>query len=1111
LATSIGSVRHRILGLIFSKDRALQLDATLRSLLRRARDAGTVDLKVLYRATSSDHLRQYEMLRFDYRGVAFVREAVFRSQVPQLVTGYEKVLFLVDDNLFVRDFTFASAAAALDANPDTIGVSLRLGRNTTYCYSLDRPQSLPNFADEGELLRFRWVGAEHDFGYPLEVSSSLYRVGDILPLLQESWFINPNTLEHRLAERAVKQADRFPNLLCFPTSVTFCVPLNRVQAAYSNRCAADPGLRAEDLRLCFDDGWRMDVDQLNGFVPQACHQEIRIPLISRHRDPAPGQPRTRGTQTLTSSSGSDEGRPTADVSVIIPCFNQGRFLTDCLESLVAQSVLPREVIVVNDGSTEAQTNDLCARLPNYRFPFTLHVLRKPNGGLPSARNHGIRFCRGDIVLPLDADDKLLPHAIETYVKAFERCPDVDVFYPDLQHFGNDDSSTVQPHFNRWRQTVQNLMVCSSAIRRKVFREGHWYDEQMRRGYEDWEFWIRTCCLGPFTAAPLGKAVFGYRKWGYSMVAAVNHEQLMAQIRSLHTRQGIWSSEIERRLRTTDAPTHCLVCSDSRLYADADDLVAIPEKDTATFLNSDYVSRFLWFGTFAPEATAYLQLIVNELARRTPAAAYAFRDVASGKIYLVVFDRLLTIRQSAKETTTARVFGQAVLVETEGERQPRLRSTSYSKTADLPLDDAMGGCAPLRQCDLLPQRGLEDARIANDLHYYFHREPMVPLPFAPGKGRRTLVIALPYLTDGGSEFAVSILLKEGSLRRHFERILILTFLPDRHPAHSSFEPLCDGIYHLGNVYTDEEQMLQTALRLLEHVAASDFLVANSAHGYKLIPRIRQAGLPVRVSAQLHSLGLHPFTGLPTEGYPQEVARKYAALVDRVTCVSDKLTSFLVDHLYFPADKVRTIRLGVDQKRFRPAPDGGPDHPRQVVWCGRLSWEKDPLLALRVAQQCHRWSPDVHFQFVGDGPERDSFAEQLRAYQAQGGRVDWAPHTDRFEEILRESDCLFLTSHYEGIPLVAMEAFSAGLPVVMPFANTAVAEIADFGRYYEITDRTDIEEYSRQIHEAIVGKRCRPHEVLSHHRYAREMIDWLFPSDAQARNDYLTSVFGTGHAA
>ena len=215
-------------------------------------------------------------------------------------------------------------------------------------------------------------------------------------------------------------------------------------------------------------------------------------------------------------------------SVVIPCFNQGAFLAECLESLRAQTLPPHEVIVVDDGSTDPYSvrrmDELCVG--------RVKLVRQENRGLSGARNSGIRAATGDWIVPLDADDCLTPDALLTYARAITNVPEVDVWYPDMQHFGQDTTLWECPPFNAWRLLKENHLLCSSAIRRAVFDAGVRYNENMRQGYEDWEFYIHACVERGFLARPLERPVFRYRKWGYSMVSASDAKRatLLEQLR-----------------------------------------------------------------------------------------------------------------------------------------------------------------------------------------------------------------------------------------------------------------------------------------------------------------------------------------------------------------------------------------------------------------------------------------------------------------------------------------------------------------------------------------------------------------------------------------------------
>ncbi len=295
--------------LIFSKNRAMQVDGTLRSFFLHCQDAASANITVLYLAEGGLHAGQYRRLSQDYRerGVCFKRQGRFEVDfwqilldrrlppwkdrlrlslglnIPRIVAETlagrpgETILFLVDDNLFVRDFSLAGIAEALEMNPQALGFSLRLGRNTAYCYPLDKPQMLPEFERAvGNVLKYRWVDAEHDFGYPLEVSSSAYRKSDILPPLAEQRFKNPNELELVLSSLAAGFRTSHPELICAPTSLTFCDPVNKVQVRYKNRAAGQEAYTPARLAGLFQDGYRIKVEAYTDFVSNACHQEAEL-------------------------------------------------------------------------------------------------------------------------------------------------------------------------------------------------------------------------------------------------------------------------------------------------------------------------------------------------------------------------------------------------------------------------------------------------------------------------------------------------------------------------------------------------------------------------------------------------------------------------------------------------------------------------------------------------------------------------------------------------------------------------------------------------------------------------------------------------------------------
>lgn len=111
------------------------------------------------------------------------------------------------------------------------------------------------------------------------------------------------------------------------------------------------------------------------------------------------------------------------ISVVIPAYNAEAFIGDTIRSALAQTLVPLEIIVVDDGSTD-HTAEVAASLG-------CHVIRQVNGGVCVARNAGIRVARGDWIALLDHDDLWLPQKLERQVAASAACPDVFCFATDF--------------------------------------------------------------------------------------------------------------------------------------------------------------------------------------------------------------------------------------------------------------------------------------------------------------------------------------------------------------------------------------------------------------------------------------------------------------------------------------------------------------------------------------------------------------------------------------------------------------------------------------------------------------------------------------------------------
>lgn len=204
------------------------------------------------------------------------------------------------------------------------------------------------------------------------------------------------------------------------------------------------------------------------------------------------------------------------VSIIIPCYKQAHWLSDAIESALNQTYKDVEVIVVNDGSPD-NTSEVARRYP-------VKLIEQENGGLSSARNTGIKESKGEWILTLDSDDKIAPRFIETLIGKN------DIVSCDIMEFGDSHSM--------WRLPIDiptlqdelhnNTIHCCSLYKKEIWDKIGGYDENMRIGYEDWDFWTRAMIYG-YKISIVREPLFFYRKHGVSMVTeAKNKHKLIRE-------------------------------------------------------------------------------------------------------------------------------------------------------------------------------------------------------------------------------------------------------------------------------------------------------------------------------------------------------------------------------------------------------------------------------------------------------------------------------------------------------------------------------------------------------------------------------------------------------
>jgi hypothetical protein len=399
-----------VTALIFSKDRAMQLHAAIESLFLHCRDTNALDVVVLFKASDALYRKEYDELKNRFPSVKFIEETDFRQQVLSMLANCRYVLFLVDDNIFVKSFSLRDAIAALDSIKNALGFSLRLSKNTVHCYTLNSRQSLPVFEIAGNgILKYSWPGAECDFGYPLELSSSLYRSNEILCLLSRLEFSNPNNLENQMCSYKAAFKTSLPFLLTFEQSVTFCNPVNIVQGVYeNNRFGTVHNYTTEQLAVYFSRGMTIDIRKYDGFIPNAAHQEVEL-YFKCPPQSAALKPK---------------------FSIVMANYNNTKYISQAVDSVLAQTFNDWELIIVDDCSTDNSVDCFSRYLTDSRIRLLRHEV---NMGYTTAIKTAIAAVGSDLFGVLDSDDCLAAQAIETMYHHHINSPDCGLIYSQFTY------------------------------------------------------------------------------------------------------------------------------------------------------------------------------------------------------------------------------------------------------------------------------------------------------------------------------------------------------------------------------------------------------------------------------------------------------------------------------------------------------------------------------------------------------------------------------------------------------------------------------------------------------------------------------------------------------
>ncbi len=784
------------------------------------------------------------------------------------------------------------------------------------------------------------------------------------------------------------------------------------------------------------------------------------------------------------------------LAVIIPAHGQPGLLPEAIEAVLAQQgAPPTAVVVVDDGCPDPDTTRIASAYAA-AWPGRVLAVRQRNAGLSAARNTGIEValasfpaCRA--VYFLDADNRLEPHLLARADAALRAAPaHIGWVYPDFDMFGVPLNGSGAGPYSLLAQLVDNLCEAGSLVRRELLQAGLRFDETLRAGFEDWDFWLQAATRG-FRGQHLPWSGFRYRRRPESMLAEAERQRplLAAQLRRKHA--ALYRPRQVLRLEAAEMPRFAWFASGEatvRLLLDPtapasetltpaaarERLLAAREVPSAAFFppvclfaEASVVALLDQFGLLpglfwqADLTLRQAQFMGVELV---PGGEAELRqDMLGGLGGLaachLVFARTATLQEAMRDP--AGDWLDSLRREQPRPATRRLRLVLPDGTRPPPpqaappvwlLSQEVAELARAeRQATALRRQWRDDfRRPRHKVVADCQRDSGlgVTLPLLPRPGQRDIGLLVPVFSFGGVEkvvLAYAEQLRAAGWRPHLfvvgGRLMALT--PEARAAFASItlvhglgedgEDWSLGYFGGGTSSLGGRAEAADLLGLLSGMHA--VLNTHSLAGHALMARLRRCGVRTLVGLHLveRSSWQHP-SGNPHHALAYEHAYDGFVVISQALrdwCIGQGIPGYKL-HLVRNAPGYATppARLAATLAARRHRAPG----PLRVLFLGRLDQQKgmDRLAALLAAR------PGLAWRIVGGAVMADS------GVAPDFGQPVEPPLTrpEQLDALYAWADAVVLPSRFEGVPLTVLEAQRLGC-VVLATEVGAVAEVVRDG--------------------------------------------------------------------
>ncbi len=173
------------------------------------------------------------------------------------------------------------------------------------------------------------------------------------------------------------------------------------------------------------------------------------------------------------------------ISVIMPCYNDGKYIMEAIDSIEKQTYQNWELIIVDDGSDDEETKRIINEIQNPKIKVFHTEHLRPAG----ARNYGIQKAEGTYILPVDSDDRIHEEYMEKAVKMIESNPRIGVVYCKAELFGEKSGSWNLPDYSFKHMLLDNIVFVTALFYKSDWEKVGGFNTSMAQGMEDYDFWL----------------------------------------------------------------------------------------------------------------------------------------------------------------------------------------------------------------------------------------------------------------------------------------------------------------------------------------------------------------------------------------------------------------------------------------------------------------------------------------------------------------------------------------------------------------------------------------------------------------------------------------------